>query len=139
MRLLIDTNVILDYLLNNPGFGDDANEIFALSTEVETYEFVSSSAITDIFYVARKAWHNSFAAQQVISDLMDFLTILEVGKEDIEMALSLHWKDFEDAVQYAVALSNNVDFIISRNSKDFESQVIPVLTPKEFLNSIGES
>ena len=69
--------------------------------------------------------------------MLKFLTILDVGKKDIETALSLQWKDFEDAVQYAVALSNNVDFIISRNSKDFESNEIPVLSPKEFLELIN--
>ena len=107
-----------------------------MAAEDDTYEFVSSSAITDIFYVVRKALHNSYAAQRIIYDLFSFITILNVGKEDIEMALSLNWKDFEDAVQYSVALSNNVDYIISRNSKDFESQMIPVLSPKEFLNLI---
>lgn len=137
MKLLIDTNVILDFLLNNPGFGEDARKIFSLAAEDETYEFVSSSAITDIFYVVRKSWHNTFAAQHVISEMLKFLTILEVGKKDIETALSLQWKDFEDAVQYAVALSNNVDFIISRNGKDFESNEIPVLSPKEFLELIN--
>ena len=54
MKVFVDTNVILDFLLNNPGFGEDARKIFSLAAEDETYEFVSSSAITDIFLCCKK-------------------------------------------------------------------------------------
>lgn len=139
MRLLIDTNVIPDYLLARTGFEEDAIKVFSLAAYDETYEFVSSSAITDIFYHVKKELHDSFAAQRKLKDLLQIMTVLDVTQTDIMKALDFHWKDFEDAVQYAVALANNVDVIITRNQKDFESGVIPVMTPRDFLSSIDQN
>ena len=136
MRLLIDTNVILDYLLSREGFHEQARAVFDLVKYKKDFEFVSSSAVTDIFYHLNKALRNSFEAQDQISELIDVLSILNITEQDIRAALKLRWKDFEDAVQYAVALSNGVDAIITRNAKDFERQDIPVLTPGEFLDEL---
>ena len=136
MRLLIDTNVILDYLLARQGFQEDAIRIFSLAAYDDTYEFVSSSAVTDIFYHVNKELHDSYAAQSKLRELFKILTVLDVTQLDVMKALELHWKDFEDAVQYAVALSNQVDVIITRNRKDFEGGLIPVLTPQEFLEPL---
>ena len=136
MKLLIDTNVILDYLLARTGFQNDANRVFALAAYDETYEYVSSSAITDVFYHVNKELRNSYEAQNKLRELLHIITVLDVTREDIFKALDMRWKDFEDAVQYAVALSNHVDIIITRNKKDYEGDSIPVMTPSEFLESI---
>ena len=135
MRLLIDTNVILDYLLSRKGFHEQAKEIFDLAQYAGDFEFVSSSAVTDIFYHARKELKDTFEAQDRIRGLMTFFSVLNVTEQDIRAALDMRWKDFEDAVQYAVALANHVDAIITRNVRDFERTDIPVLTPGEFLDA----
>ena len=137
MRLLIDTNVILDYLLSREGFSEQAKQVLDLAQYSGDFEFVSSSAVTDIFYHARKELKSSFEAQDRILELIKFISIMTVTEQDIRAALKLRWKDFEDAVQYAVAMSNGVDAIITRNVKDFERQDVPVMTPGEFLNNFG--
>ena len=134
MRLLIDTNVILDYLLSREGFHEQAKELFDLVKFKKDFEFVSSSAVTDIFYHLNRALRDSFEAQDQIRELIQVLSALNVTEQDIRTALDMRWKDFEDAVQYAVALANHVDAIITRNVKDFERTDIPVLTPGEFLS-----
>ena len=136
MRLLIDTNVILDYLLSREGFREQAKEIFDLVKYGEHFEVLSSSAVTDIFYHLNREFRNSFKAQEQIRELMKIVSILTVSEQDIRTALDMRWKDFEDAVQYAVALSNRVDAVISRNVRDFEGHEIPVMTPDEFLTMI---
>ena len=136
MRLLIDTNVILDYLLSRENFREQARKVFDLVKYKKDFEFVSSSAVTDIFYHLNKALRNSFEAQDQILEFIDVLSVLNVTEQDIRAALKLRWKDFEDAVQYAVAQSNGVDAIITRNAKDFERQDIPVMTPTEFLEQL---
>lgn len=135
MRLLIDTNVILDYLLSREGFDEQAKKLFDLVKFKRDFEFVSSSAVTDIFYHLNRALHNSFEAQDQIRELIRAVSVLNVTEQDIRAALRFRWKDFEDAVQYAVALANHVDAIITRNVKDFERTDIPVLTPGEFLDA----
>ena len=136
MKLLLDTNVILDFLLNREPFGADAKAILDMAASYDNIEYVSSSAITDIFYMLRKDLKDSFITQDKIADLLTVIHVLKVTDDEIATALALRWKDFEDAVQYSVALTNNVDYIISRNAKDFELRDIPVYTPGEFLSYI---
>ena len=136
MKLLLDTNVILDFLLNRKPFGADAKAILDMAASYDNIEYVSSSAITDIFYMLRKDLKDSYLTQDKIADLISVIHVLKVTDEEIATALALRWKDFEDAVQYSVALTNNVDYIISRNARDFELRDIPVYTPGEFIEYI---
>lgn len=139
MKILLDTNVILDYLLKREGFCEDAKEIFNLAAQDDTYEYVSASAITDIFYIMNKHFKDSHLTQQKIKALMRILTVLQVSEDDIENAINLHWNDFEDAVQYAVAVKNGVDIIITRNVNDYEESKISIYTPKDFLNYVKKT
>lgn len=133
MRILLDTNVILDYLGANVGFADDAEAVFDLAAKREDIKLVSSSAMTDIFYVLKRATKDLNEAQNKFASLRKRIEILPVTGEDIDKAFLRNWKDFEDAVQYTVAESNGIDCIITRNKKDFEEQEIPCLSPKEFV------
>jgi len=136
MKLLLDTNVVLDYLGVNEGFGDIVEDIIDLAITGEAIELVSASAITDIYYVANKKLHDRKQALDLISNMQTYIHILPVTEKDITTAISRDWKDFEDAVQYTVAETNHVDYIITRNPKDFEETGIPVLTPKQFLDEL---
>ena len=136
MRLLIDTNVVLDYLKINKGFSDEAEKVFNLAIEKKAVELVSASAATDIYYVLRKQLKDSTAALERLKDLRKFIDILPVTQADVDNAINRNWKDFEDAVQYSVAESNHVDYIITRDTKGFEEDEIPALTPADFMNSV---
>ncbi len=133
MKLLLDTNVILDYLGVNDGFQEDAESLIEYAITGDLIELVSASAITDIYYVARKHFKDGKKAVELIRDLRVYIKTLPVTDDDIGKAIDRGWKDFEDAVQYSVAESNDVDFIITRNVADFEETAIPVVSPKEFL------
>ena len=94
---------------------------------------------------AQKGWQNndnfagyecyvgSFIAQQMLDDLMKTLLFLEVKEENLKDAIALHWKDYEDALQYCVALSNGIDYIVTNNKNDFEANEVPAVTPSEFM------
>ena len=138
MKLLLDTNVVLDYFGVNEGFGEAAEEIFELAIVGEAIELVSASAITDIYYVARQRLKDNDAALSLIDNLQKYVHILPVTDVDVSKAIKRHWKDFEDSVQYTVAESNGVDYIISRNKDDFEENEIPCLTPSEFLDMYND-
>lgn len=135
MKLLIDTNIILDFLLSRAN-KDYAKKIFELTLDNDTYEYLSSTSITDIFYIINKQIKDSHKTQSLIRKLLTFISVSNVTDKDIEMALNMDWNDFEDAVQYAVAKSNNVDAIITNNKKDFEKNDISIMTAKEFLDSL---
>ena len=138
MKLLIDTNVVLDYLGVNEGFSEDAEAIFNLALNSEAIELVSASAITDIFYVLRKATQDKTKALMMLKDMRKFIGVLPVTENDIDRAIDRNWKDFEDAVQYTVAESNGVDFIITRDQNGFEEKTVPSMSPKEFLDQLND-
>lgn len=133
MKVLLDTNIVLDYLGANQGFSDDAEKLFELAENRQDIKLVSSSAITDIIYVLRRAVKDRDILKRKFESFRKRISILSVTEADIDKAFSRDWKDFEDAVQYTVAESNNVDCIITRNQKDYEEDRIPVYTPQEFI------
>ena len=97
----------------------------------------SPSSVTDIFYVLRSAFKDREVALQKLKDIRTVIGILPVTEADIDRAINRHWRDFEDAVQYSVAESNGIDYIISRDAKSFEETAIPCYSPTEFIESIA--
>lgn len=136
MKLLIDTNIILDFLQKREPYYEDASAIFQLSVDNEVIECVTASSITDIYYLVNKEFKDVKKTKERIQDLLELITILDVTNKDIQDAIRSEWKDFEDSLQYIVALHNSVDAIITRNTKDFSKSSIPIYSPKEFLNFI---
>ena len=139
MKVLLDTNVVLDYLGANQGFTEDAEKMFDLATRRGDIKFVSSSAITDILYVLRRAVRDRELVKRKYESLRKRISILAVTEQDIDKAFARDWKDFEDAVQYTVAESNGVDCIVTRNKGDFEERDIPCYSPREFLEKFSEN
>ena len=99
MRVLLDTNVVLDYLGANQGFTDDAEKVFTLAEKRNDIKLVSSSAITDIIYVLKRAVKDMNIVQQKYKSFRNRISILSMTEQDIDKAFSRNWKDFEDAVQ----------------------------------------
>lgn len=134
MRVLIDTNVILDFVLNRAPFADDAI-LFFQHVEYHTFSaVVSASTVTDIFYLLQKEKIDAIA---FLKDFLSAVDILGVDKTIVMCALYSGWTDFEDAVQAQVAIDNNIDAIITRNTKDYRRlERIQALTPKELLQKI---
>ncbi|MBR1816541.1 MAG: PIN domain-containing protein [Lachnospiraceae bacterium] len=138
MKVLLDTNVVLDYLGANQGFTEEAEDVFDLASKRKDIKFVSSSAITDIIYVLKRAVKDTELVKNKYESFRKKISILAVTEKDIDTAFSRDWKDFEDAVQYTVAENNGVDCIITRNKKDFEEDKIPCYSPTEFIKKYSE-
>jgi PIN domain protein len=135
MHVLIDTNVVLDVLLDRPLFVDDAAAILSIPESI-VYKYISASAITDIYYVAYKELRNKQKVKDIIKRLLSLIHIADVSEENILFALESDWNDFEDSVQNAVAESHNFDAIITRNSTDFKNSNLNIFSPKDFLQFI---
>ena len=130
---MLDTNVVLDVLLNRPAFVQNSAAILRVASE-EIQEFITASAITDIYYIARKELRGSLQAKALIRNLLQIIHVAAVSEVDIWAALESDWKDFEDSVQKTVAEHQRFDYIITRNPSDFKDSNLPVLTPQEFAN-----
>lgn len=134
MRILLDTNIILDILLERKDFIDDS--ISAMQKAITNGDklFVSASSATDIYYIVRKQTGSKEQALNSIKRLAKLLSFAEVTEECVLSATLSKMNDYEDAVLDAVASHLKVDFIITRNNKDFINSHNKVLSPKEFMN-----
>ena len=133
IKALIDTNVVIDFFLIREPFYKIAESIFRKISNEKVEGYISASAVTDIFYLLQKAKGN-LEATNCILKLINTIEVLGVDKQTIKNALLLNETDFEDAVQMQVAIENEMDVIITRNTKDFQNtKQIKVLTPKEFI------
>ena len=136
MRVLIDTNVILDVLLKRSPFYEAAIEVLKLSVREDIQEFDSATAITDIYYIAYKNMRDKAVVRELLKKLLLIVSVAGVSEEEIQKALELGWKDFEDSVQYSVALLNEMNGLITRNVKDYSSSEIQVWEPNQFLELV---
>ena len=133
MKCLIDTNVILDVLLKREPFYNDSASILTLSGQEDIILYASASSITDIYYIAYQTLRNKEKVKQMLRKLLKIVLIAGVSGDEIRNALALSWRDFEDSVQYSVALLQEMDGIVTRNPSDYKEAEIKVWRPEEFL------
>lgn len=139
MRILIDTNVVLDVLLKREPFYKAAVEVMELTKLNNVQEYVSASAITDIYYLAYRQLKNKELAGRLLKKLLTIVSVAGVSEQEIKEALELEWSDFEDSVQYSVAYWQGMDAIITRNLNDYKKSEIPVWQPEQALKEISMS
>ena len=136
MDLLIDSNVVLDYILERQPFLESAEKVFQLAKRKDITLNISAAAVTDINYIAYRSLKNRELVYSLIRKVLSMTKILSVTDKEITNALDLNLKDFEDAVQYSVALSNGIDVIVTRNMKGFSQAEVKICTPEDFINFI---
>ena len=136
MKIMVDTNIFLDVLLDRMPLSDSSSELLSLCENHKLDGFVSASCITDIFYIVRKSMHSTEMAYQAIGKIFQIVKICSVTNHDIFNAYLIHAKDFEDCLLAVCAKSNACECIITRNKKDFSEFGIPLFTPEEILSTI---
>lgn len=133
-NLFIDTNILLDFVLQRGKFADAATSLFTLIEKKLCRGITSAACYTDIFYLMNKERMTQNSITESLEDLIEIVDIVAVDKNDIEFALrTKNFSDFEDAVQYSVAKKNHADYIITRNKNDYKKSEITVLDAEEFI------
>jgi predicted nucleic acid-binding protein len=138
MLVLLDTNIVIDFVLARQPFFVEANEIFSRLQNNEFEAFVSPITPINVFYTTRKETDRA-TAFLAIEDLLKAVQITKSNNLICQNALSLGYKDFEDAVQHESAVAENLDAIVTRNTKDFANATVKVYSPIEFLTVLKQS
>ena len=125
---LIDTNVILDVLLDRLPFAEPAAILLARAERGEIQGFACATTVTTIFYLARKAVGRELARGQV-GDLLSILNVAPVNRAVLERAAESEIDNFEDAVIVESARQVQARAILTRNERDFVKSPIPVYSP----------
>jgi len=134
MKILIDTNVIIDILEQRAPFFEDSYTVLQLALQGKLNALMSAGAVTDVYYIIKKSIRDAKKAKDKILALKALVTICDTTAHDIDTALSLNIIDFEDAVVSAVSIRERVDYIVTRNEKDFGNSPVPAISPNQFLH-----
>ena len=132
-HFFLDTNIVLDVLLNRDPFSKDAQLLFELGLQEEIKLYISALSYTTIYYYIRKCFSSHEKAIAVLKEIEQFIETIDVTKEMVHISLNSDFKDFEDAIQDFCAQSKNIDALITRNSKDFKNSKLLILSPEEAL------
>jgi predicted nucleic acid-binding protein len=135
MKILIDTNIVLDLLLEREPFVENAIALFERIEQGDLEGAIAATTVTNIFYIIRKTEGREIAIT-AINRLLIGLRFCAVDKQTVETALNLGLKDFEDSIQLACATLNQLDGIVTRDRKDFIGSNLPIYSPTELLNQL---
>jgi predicted nucleic acid-binding protein len=132
LRVLFDTNIFLDLLMDRAPFAEAAVELFSRAEEGTISGYVCSTSITTIYYIASKAV-GAVRAKAEIKKLLNLFEVAPVNRAVLESALMANFGDFEDAVIYEAACHSGVEAIVTRNQKDFKKSKISVYSSAELV------
>jgi putative PIN family toxin of toxin-antitoxin system len=119
MRVLVDTNIILDDFLEREPFVEDAAALMEAIESERIVGYVTATTLTNIFYIARRQTRSIELARQAVSETLTLMEVCLVDRAILEAAFASNLRDFEDAVQLACAMASRLDAIITRNAQDF--------------------
>ena len=132
MKLLIDSNVVLDVLQNRHPNYETSYKVLVMCYDKKLLGYISTLTFANIVYIMRKEL-NSDKIVELLEYLKPIFDFVDFKKTDIEQAAKMKWKDFEDAIQYLAAKQIKAQYIVTRNLKDFALSEVPAITPDELL------
>jgi len=135
LRVLVDTNVVLDVLLCRRPFAEAAARIFALVEESRIEGFLCATTVTTVDYLLGQSLASD-EARAALQRLLDLFEVSPVNRPVLEQALRSEISDFEDAVTEQSARLVSADVIITRNLADFQKSSVTVFDPPELLSTI---
>ncbi len=138
MKVLVDTNVIIDALTSQEPFREDAEQIFMLTANRIEDMYIPASSATDIYYLVRKHLHSTEQAKSVMSKLFELFHVLDVTAGDSREALLTEMSDYEDSVISCCASHNHIDYIVTRNIKDYEKSKVQAILPEQLLKLVSQ-
>ncbi|MCP9748449.1 PIN domain-containing protein [Lacihabitans sp. CS3-21] len=130
-NIFLDTNIIVDLIADRPPFSKYAIELFSLAEDNKIKLYTSSHSLATTHYLLKK-YIEEKELRVILHNLLEFITIIPVDLDVLRKSLHSKHKDFEDAVQiYCASSINGMEYIVTRNIKDFKNSEIPALLPNE--------
>jgi len=138
IRVLLDTDVVLDLLANRQPFVVEASVLWLAHEQGRLEASISPITPVNVFYILRKQI-GATPARQVVGRLLSGVQICALDRAVLRAADALPMADFEDAVQAAAAVAAGLDALVTRNTKDYASAPLPILTPSEALARLASA
>ncbi len=132
MKILIDTNIIVDVAIERQPFYPESVQVLSLVHQRKVEGYISASTCSDLYYIIRKAKGRDVTID-FLRRIVTFCQVARVDESVITMALTANFRDFEDAIQYSTAVVNQLDVIVTRDSEDFPVTTPRILTPTQLI------
>lgn len=132
MKVLLDTNIIVDDALEREPFWEASEQVLLLVEQRQVEGYVSASSFGDLYYIIRRGRGRDWTLNY-LRRLITFCQVATVDQTAINMALTANFRDFEDAIQYSCAVVNQLDAIVTRNPQDFPVTTPRIMTPEQLI------
>jgi predicted nucleic acid-binding protein len=137
MKVLLDTNIVIDYALERQPFWQNSEQIFLHLQQGRFIGYISASTVSDLYYIIRKQRGHSWTIN-FLERLVKFCSVPTIDHSVILMAFAANFSDFEDAIQYSTAVTSQMDAIVTRNPSDFANATeLQIFTPEQLIQSIA--
>ena len=133
MKLLIDTNIFLDAMMERDPWAKAAQNLLIAAAEEKITGCISANSFSDIYYILRKHLHDKEKTKQALMQLLPSIEILDVNGADCEKAFDLPLSDYKDALLACCGKRHNVNWIVTRDTKDFKGAPVDAITPDIIL------
>ncbi len=134
MKVLLDTNILIDFLTQRETFAESSTKIVKMCIAGKVSGAIAAHSFLNMFYILRKDYSVQ-DRRKLLKSLCDVFEVVSVDEAKIEDAISRDdFSDFEDCVQDECAEETLADYIITRNTKDFTASRVPAITPDDFLS-----
>ncbi|MBO4604323.1 MAG: PIN domain-containing protein [Clostridiales bacterium] len=134
MKVLIDTNVMIDAITKRDNASSFSADVIALCSSNRITGFAAPHSFSNLYYILRKEYSDK-NRRVIIGEYSKILNVVSLNEDVINSALNNNnITDFEDAIQYACAESVGADYIVTRNVKDYGRSSIKAITPEELIN-----
>lgn len=138
MKLLFDTNIVLDAFLFRQPWVQEAQKLWQANDDGLLTGYLTATTLTDIFYIAKRQ-HDIAKANTAVDTCLQAFEICPVNRQSLLLARTYPGNDFEDNLQIACAMLAGLDGIITRDPKGFQSTIIPIWTPEQTLSQLPHS
>lgn len=138
MRALVDTNVFLDVLLARENLADESQRVLDWFDANPGDGWIAWHTLANLYYVGVKTVGRT-AALAAIDEILGVFEVSPVGSSEARRARNLGMTDFEDALQASAAAVARVDYIVTRNTRDFRRSPIKAISPRAFLAAVTNS
>lgn len=138
MKVLIDTNIIVDVALDRDPFFTENEQVVRFVEQQQIEGYISASTFSDFYYIIRKQKGHNWT-RQFLQRMATLCEVATVNHAVISMALSTNFRDFEDAIQYSTAVVNQLDAIVTRNPQDFPVTNPRIITPAQLISELTNS
>lgn len=136
MIVLLDTCVIIDVLQDRQPFAEAAKKIFIAVANKQIEGCITAKSVADIYYLTHKATHSNEKSREILAKLFTLFSLLNTTGDDCKNALFSPIADYEDAIMVETAKNAGIDYIVTRNIKDYSKSPVKVTSPAEFLEEL---